>query len=140
MRLVEETEAHVIIGLLLLLSGGGGSGRGVTTGSGGSGGSSSGVGIGVSDAVLELLNALPGVVSLNSDGKDLLVGVDERVHGSRDSGEADGQGDGGDGLDGLGEGLQESLLGDVEDLSGESLTLTILQSVSKLVCALEFAE
>lgn len=87
-RLVEQTEAHVVIRLLSLLSGGlllGG-----TTGSGGGGGSGSsrGVGIGVSDAVLELINLGPGVVGLDSDGEDLLVGVDDGVDGSRQGGNA----------------------------------------------------
>ena len=125
MRLVEETEAHVLIGLLLLLSGSGG-GRGVTTGGGsGSGGSSRGVRVGVSDAVLELINLGPAVVGLDGDSEDLLVAVDEVVDNGRKGGVAGGQGDSSDGGDGLGEGSKELLLGDVKDIGTEDLTLLV---------------
>lgn len=126
MRLVEETEAHVLIRLLVVLSGSGGSG-GVTTGGGGGGSdrSSRGVSIGVSDAVLELINLGPAVVGLDGDSEDLLVAVDELVDNGRDGGVADSQGDGGDGGHGLGEGSKELLLGDVEDIGTEDLTLLV---------------
>jgi hypothetical protein len=126
MRLVEETEAHVLIGLLLVLSGSG-SGRSITTGGGGSSGSGSsrGVSIGVSDAVLELINLGPAVVGLDGDSQDLLVAVDEVVDNGRKGRVADGQRDGSDGGDGLGEGSKELLLGDVQDIGTEDLTILV---------------
>jgi hypothetical protein len=124
-RLVEETEAHVLIGLLILLSGSGGS-RGVTTGGGsGSGGSRRSVSIGVSDAVLELINLGPAVVGLDGNSEDLLVAVDERVHDGGEGGVVGSQRDGSDGLNGLGEGLQELLIGDVEDIGTEALAVVV---------------
>jgi hypothetical protein len=126
MRLVEETEAHVLIGLLLFLSGSCGS-RSVTASGGGSGGNGSGrsVSIGVSDAVLELINLGPAVVGSDGDSENLLVAVDERVHGGRQSGVVGGQGHSGDGSNSLGEGGQELLIGDVEDISAEALTVLV---------------
>jgi len=120
-RLVEQTEAHVIIGLLSLLSGGSGSGLSSSRGGGGSSGSSSGVGIGVGNAVLELLNLGPRVVGLDSDGKNLLVAVDEGVHDGGKGGVVGSQRDGGDGLDSRGEGVEQLLAGDVKDIGAEAL-------------------
>jgi hypothetical protein len=121
---VQETTETLIVGALLLglilLLGLLGS-----IGSGGGGRSSRGVSIGVGDAVLELLNLGPADLGLDSDGKDLLVGVDERVHDGGQGGEVESQRDGGDGSDGLGEGLEELFLADVEDLGREALTLVV---------------
>ena len=76
-RLVEQTEAHVLVGRLLLLF------RrllislaSVTTTSGAAGSSSwsrSSILVGVLNPVLELLNALPLNVGLNSNGQNVLV-------------------------------------------------------------------
>lgn len=124
---LQETESHVIVGLLLLLSLGLLSGGGVTTSGGsttGSGGGGS-VSIRVGNAVLELLNLGPADLGLNGDGEDLLVTVDQGVHDRGQGGEVDGQRDGGNGGDGAGKGLEELLLTDVEDAGGESVTLVV---------------
>ena len=124
-RLVEETEAHVLIGLLLLLSGSSGGGGLTAGGGGGSDRGSRGVRIGVSDAVLELINLGPAVVGADGSSEDLLVSVDEGVHNGGKGGVVGGQGDSSDGGDGLGEGAQELLIGDVKNIGAEALTVLV---------------
>lgn len=124
-HLVEETaEAAIVfirlLGLLLLLllsSSGGGS-----LGSSRGGGS---ISLGVSNAVFELLDLGPAEVGLDGNGKNLLVGVDDRVDDGGQSGEVDGERDGGNGGNSRGERLEELLLADIEDTSGESVTLVV---------------
>ena len=125
-RLVEETEAHVIVLLLLrlgllLLSGSVGSGgrSGASSRGGGS------VGIGVGDAVLELVDGLPLVLGLESDRDNVLIRVDKAVHDRRESRVVGSQGDAGNGVDGRGEGLEELGLLDVKHIAGEGLTVVV---------------
>jgi hypothetical protein len=125
--LVEETEAHVLILrlLLLLFLGLLLGGRGVTTGSSSRGRASGSVLVGVGDAVLELGDLLPLVVGLNGNRENLLVGVDNGVHDGRQSGEAGGQGDTGNGGDGRGESLEQLGLLDVQDGGIEGLAVVV---------------
>ena len=120
----ETTEALLVLLLLrlvlLLLSGGS---IGGTTGSSSRG--SRGVSVRVGDTVLELLNLGPRDLGLDGDGEELLVGVDDGVNDRGQGGEVDGQGDGRDGGDGRGEGLEELLLTNVEDIGGEGLALVV---------------
>lgn len=126
MRLVEETEAHVIVRgllllLLLLLLSGGGAAR-VAAGSHGGG---SGVGVGVGNAVLEGLDLGPRDLGLDGDGENLLVAVDQGVGNRGKGGEVQGQGHSGNSSDGAGEGLEELLLADVQNLGGEGVALVV---------------
>lgn len=123
--LVEETEAHVLVrGLLVLLNllllGSGGIARG-----GSSRRSGRGVGIRVGNAVLELLNLGPRDLSLDGDGQNLLVAVDQGVHDRGQGGEVEGQGDSSDGGDGAAEGAEELLLTNVEDGGREGVALVV---------------
>ena len=124
-RLVEETEAHVLVGLVSLLSGSSLSSSRGSTASSGSGGSGRSVGVRVGDTVLELLNLGPAVLSLDSNSQSLLVAVDERVDNRGDGGVVGSQRDGGDGLDGTAEGLKKLLLLDVENGSAEGLAVVV---------------
>ena len=132
MRLVKETEAHVLVRLLfllLLLLGG----RGVTTrGSGGSG-SGSGVGVRVGNAVLELLNLGPAVLGLDGNRENLLIAVDEGVHDRGKGGVVGGQRDGSNTLDGRGQSLEELVLLNVEDVRAEGLAVVVHLSDSHTV-------
>ena len=124
--LVEQTEAHVLILrllLLLLLSGGWriSSGWCVCR----SNWSSGGVCVRVGDAVLELLDALPGEVGLDGDGEHVLVAVDKRVHDGWEGWVAGREGDGSDGRDGGGEGLEQLRLLDVENGGLEGLAVVV---------------
>ena len=135
--LVEETEAHVVILglLLLLLLGSLGGGLGSTAGRGGTGSRSRrGVLVGVGNAVLELSNLLPLVGGLNGNRENLLVGVDNGVHDGRQSGEAGGQGDTGNGGDGRGESLEQLGLLDVQDGGSEGVALVVDLVNTHAVC------
>ena len=126
-RLVEETEAHVVILrllllLLLLLSSGGG-GTGVTASSGS--GSSGSIGLGVGNAVLELLDLVPLVLGLNGNSEDLLVGVDNGVHDGGQGGVVDSKRDTGNGGDGGRESLEQLGLLNVEDGAVEGLAVVV---------------
>ncbi|KAI3488229.1 hypothetical protein L1887_47768 [Cichorium endivia] len=124
-RLVEETEAHVVVGLLLLLLlllGGGGGGARVGSGSdGGSGGESLGVG----EVLLGLLGALELEVGGERDGDEVLVAVDERVHDRGDGGVVERERDAGDLLDTQHKAVHQLVLGDVEDARLEALALVV---------------
>lgn len=87
--------------------------------------SSSGVRIGVGNAVLELIDLGPAVVSLEGDGDGVLVGVDQRVHDGSQGGEVGGQGDGADGADGRLESGQELFLANIQDVGAEDLTVVV---------------
>lgn len=126
MRLVEETEAHVLVLILLLLGRGSLSrsrGSSVTASSSNRGSSS--VGVGVGNAVLELLNLGPRVLGLDGDSENLLVSVDDGVHDRGQGGVVESQGDGGDGTDGAAEGLEQLLLANVENVGGEGVALVV---------------
>lgn len=109
----------LLLGLILLLLG--------LSGSWGSlsdwGGDSESLWVG--DALLELLNLGPAVLSGDGNGKNVLVGVDNRVHDGWESWEVDGKGDGGDGGDRAGEGLKELLLTDVENGWWEAVAVVV---------------
>jgi hypothetical protein len=115
-RLVEETEAHVLIGLLSLLS---------RSSLSGSSRSSTTIGLRVGNTVLELLNLGPAVLSLNSNSQDLLVAVDNGVDNGGKGGVVDSKGDAGDGVDGTAEDLEELLLLNVENGSAEGLAFLV---------------
>lgn len=124
--LVEKTEAHVIVGLLLLFLLLLLSGSVTASGSTGTGNrSGGGVGVRVGDTVLELLNLGPADLGRDSDSENLLVAVDKVVHDSRKGGEAGGQREGSDSLDSAAESLKELLLLDVENIGTEGLTLLV---------------
>lgn len=121
-RLVEHASETLISGILGLLFFlfllGGLSSWGSFGGGGWSGGC---VGFWVGDAVLQLLDLGPAVLGNNSDGQDLLVGVDNGVHDRWKSWEVGGQGDSSDGSDGAREGLEQLRLLDVENAGWESI-------------------
>jgi len=106
--------------LLLLLSGG-------SWGIGAAGGSwtGRGVGVGVSDTVLELIYLGPAVLSLDGNGQNLLIAVDNRVHNRWKGGEVGSQRDGSDGGDGARERLEKLGLLDVENAGRESVALVV---------------
>lgn len=120
----ETTEALLILllGLLLLLLLGS---LGLTGTTSGSDGSSRSVGIRVGDAVLELLNLGPRDLGGDSDGKDVLVRVDDGVHDRGQGGEVDSQRDGGNGVDDRLQSSQELLLTNVEDVGSKGLALVV---------------
>lgn len=125
MHVQETTEGAVrVLSLGLLLRSGLG-GLGATRSSSRGNGSGRGVGVGVGDAVLELLDLGPGEVSLDGDGEDVLVRVDDRVHDRGQGGEADGQRDARDGADAAGQRLEELLLANVEHAGVEALALVV---------------
>lgn len=117
----ETAEAAVLIRLLLLLL------LDLLLGLGGSGGggSSGRVSIGVRDAVLELVDLGPAVLGADGNSKNVLVAVDHGVDDGRQAGEASGQGDAGNGLDGALDGLEELVVGDIEDLRGEGVAVVV---------------
>lgn len=84
-----------------------------------------GEGLWVGDALLELLNLGPAVLGGDGNGKNVLVGVDNGVHDGWESWEVDGEGDGSDGGDSAGEGLEELLLTDVKDGWWEAVALVV---------------
>ena len=150
-RLVEETEAHVLV-LLFLLLGRLGLLLGSRSRSRGSGRSSS---LRVGDGVLETSGHVEGVLGGEGDSQQVLVAVDHRVHdrgpgwvvghqGDRsdvldrllhanleagvDGSQrrvVGGQGDGSNGGHGVLEGLQELFLRDVEHGGREGLTVVV---------------
>lgn len=71
------------------------------------------------------MDGIPLVVDLDGDRDGVLVGVDQRVHDRGEGGVVDSQGDGGNGGDGAGEGLEELALLNVEDAGIEGLTLVV---------------
>lgn len=103
----------------------GGRGSGILAGGCGGGGSRRSVLVGVGDTVLELGDGLPLVVGLEGDSDKVLVAVDNGVHDGREGRVTNGQGDGGNGGDGGAESLEELALLNVEDITGESLTLIV---------------
>lgn len=120
-----ETSSHIVLLLfLLLLLGGSGSGGGSSSGGGGRGGGS-GVSFGVGDHVLDLLGLLDGVVSSNGDGHDVLVGVDEQVGEGSNGGEVDVERKGGNAGNSGGNALDDELVGDVEDLGLENISVVV---------------
>ena len=70
-----------------------------------------------------LLGTLEGVVSRKSNGKEVLVRVDERVHDGDDRRVVDGKRDGRNGGDTREEAVEELLVRDVEDIGGEDVAL-----------------
>lgn len=123
--LVEETHTHVTIGLLLGLLGSslsGGTGR---RGSSSGSRSSSSVSLRVSNAVLDRLRALEGVLGGNGKSKNVLVVVDDGVGDSGESGVADGQRDGGNGLKSREEVANKLVISNVEDGRSKDLTLVV---------------
>lgn len=126
--LVEQTEAHVgvrilLLFLLLLLLGSRGSSVATRSSASGRGGGS--VGLGVGNAVLELLDLIPLVVGLNGNREKFLVGVDDGVHNGGQGGVVDSQGDGGDRADGRRESLEQLGLLNVQDGGVEGLTVVV---------------
>ena len=123
-RLVEETHAHVLIGLLfllfLLLRSSSLTARGSRSSR-----SSGGVGLRVGNAILELLNFGPAVLGLDSHRENLLVAIDERVHNSGHGRVVGGQGDASNVGDGRGQSLEELLILNVEDGGAEGLAVVI---------------
>lgn len=91
MRLVKETEAHVLLGLFLLLNGGGS--RLLGSSSGGNGGSG-GEFLGVLNAVLEFLSLGNAVVRVDRDSQEVLVTVGDQVGNGSNGGVTSGQRDG----------------------------------------------
>jgi hypothetical protein len=71
------------------------------------------------------VDGIPLVVDLDGDRDGVLVGVDQRVHDRGEGGVVDSQGDGGNGGDGAGEGLEELALLNVEDAGIEGLALVV---------------
>jgi len=71
------------------------------------------------------VDGIPLVVDLDGGRDDVLVGVDQRVHDRGEGGVVDSQGDGGNGGDGAGEGLEELALLNVEDAGIEGLALVV---------------
>lgn len=71
------------------------------------------------------MDGIPLVVDLDGGRDDVLVGVDQRVHDRGEGGVVDSQGDGGNGGDGAGEGLEELALLNVEDARVEGLALVV---------------
>jgi hypothetical protein len=71
------------------------------------------------------VDGIPLVVDLDGGRDDVLVGVDQRVHDRGEGGVVDSQGDGGNGSDGAGEGLEELALLNVEDAGIEGLALVV---------------
>ena len=100
-------------------------GRSSLSGSGSRSRTRSSVSIGVSDAVLELLNLRPAILGSDGNTENVLVGVDNGVHDSRDGGVVSSQRDTGDGLDGVANSVQELLIGDVENVVVEGLALVV---------------
>ncbi|GAO51719.1 hypothetical protein G7K_5812-t1 [Saitoella complicata NRRL Y-17804] len=72
-----------------------------------------------------LLSTLNGVLSGNGDTEDVLVGVDKGVHDGDNGGVVGSQGDGGNGLDGGQEVGDEDILGNVENVGGEDVTVVV---------------
>jgi len=91
MRLVKETEAHVLLGLFLLLNGGGS--RLLGSSSGGNGGSG-GEFLRVLNAVLEFISLRNAVVRVDRDSQEVLVTVGDQVGNGSNGGVTSGQRDG----------------------------------------------
>lgn len=87
--------------------------------------SSSRISLWVGNAVLELLDLRPAVLGLDGHCKDLLVGVDDRVHNRRHRRVVDRQGDRGNGVDGTAQRLEQLLIINVQDIGAEGLTIVV---------------
>jgi hypothetical protein len=114
--LTEEIEPHVVVRVfllfirLLLLNGSSG-GRVTSTSSR----CRASILVGVLDAILELFDAFPFVLGLDGNRKDLLVGIDHRMHDRWQGREVESERDGGNRGDGAGKGLEQLALLNVEN-------------------------
>lgn len=99
-----------------------------------SGWSRAGILVGVGNAILQLLNTFPLVISLHGYGQNLLVGVDNRVHDGWKGGEVDSEGDGSNSRDSSGESFKQLGFLNVKDIWGEDLTLVVNLRDAHAVC------
>ncbi|GMT02931.1 hypothetical protein PENTCL1PPCAC_25105, partial [Pristionchus entomophagus] len=121
--LVEETEAHVVVGLLLglFLLGCGGSGSSSSS----CGGSGHGECAGVGEEGLDLLGLLEGDVGDGRDSEHVLETAGDGVGNGGSRGVLDGKRHGGDVTDSLEEARAELRGGEVEDLRGIDRSVVI---------------
>ena len=117
----ERTLLLLLLGGLLLSS----RGRGVGSSTGGSGRGGRSVLVRVGNTVLELGDGLPLVVGLDGNRDKVLVAVDNGVDNRGKSRVVGGQGDGGNGGNCRGEGLEKLALLNVEDAAGTGLTVVV---------------
>jgi len=121
--LIEQPEAHIVVGLLLLLLLLGGLLLcGSSRGGGGSRGSSS-ERIGVGKVLLDLVGTLEAVLGRNGNSEQVLVRVDERMGDGGQGRVVERKRDRGNGLDTRQEAVDEDRLVNVKDVGGEDVAL-----------------